>query len=136
MKFYRGPFADLSVGAVPVKLLPNSYFIDIDSASQPLPVIKDYKFLWINSGIIIAIQLAMYMGYSRIVLNGVDFEDAGNYSTGETCDDIERQQNWYNGLAESVKSIAATAKQWGFQFYSTRENRLNLPPHTELLTRA
>lgn len=134
MKFYRGTFSEMRIGSIPVKLLPNSYFIDVDEKAQPLPVIKDEMFLWLSSGIIVAIQLAMYMGYSRIVLSGVDFENAGEYIDGSVCANPAMQQGWYDGLANAVTSIAETAKAWGFQFYSTRENRLGLPSYTELLT--
>ena len=126
-KFYRGGFSDLRIGSVPVKLLPNSHFIDVSESAQPFPIEKDATFVWLRSGIIVAIQLAMYMGYSRIVLNGVDFEDAGKYADGGTCANPELQQKWYDEIAEAVKSIAETGKEWGFQFYSTRRNRLNLP---------
>lgn len=133
MKFYRGTFSEMRIGSIPVKLLPNSYFIDVSEKAQPLPVVKNDAFLWLSSGIIVAIQLAMYMGYSRIVLNGVDFEDAGKYIDGSKCANAAIQQGWYDGLAAAVVSIAETAKEWGFQFYSTRDNRLNLPHYSALL---
>lgn len=132
MKFYRGSFGEDKIGSVTVNRLPNSYFVDIEEGISPLPLENNMNFLWLRSSIIIAIQLAMYMGYSRIVLNGVDFERAGEYSDGSTCENPELQQGWYNDLAESVRAISKVAKGWGFNFYSTRKNSLELPHFLEV----
>ena len=131
MKFYRGCFADTRIGSVAVNLMPSTYFVDVKEGISPLPIENNMSFLWLKSSIIVAIQMAMYMGYSRIILNGVDFERAGEYADGSTCGDAETQQEWYDGLAVAVKSITGVARGWGFNFYSTRNNMLGLPHFLE-----